>query len=329
MDTYSECFQCRFNVTPQDERCPNCGLLHPTEPLEKSISAAVVVTIGIVSLLLSVIYFGWGEGQVGLICFALPVGGVVAFICSWVAGFIMANVNASDDERRRAPHPQSLLSMEEVIKRRMREIQERDEKTKAVLGRAQHNAGDMWEQVRATLDATRQTLRKQHARYDAKLVEIEMVRLQNQLAPLVYADDASYGRIDNHLKSIEAAQEKAAPWKKQLSEQREVLGDAPDVEELSERLSEFEGSMNKLREEFVGRQAVLTLKGLSPLDDALAPVSRPVAALREAEVFNTQVALTDFSASFDELESEYARLQTEGDVAGRVSEIIERAEGGS
>lgn len=48
----------------------------------------------------------------------------------------------------------------------------------------------------------------------------------------------------------------------------------------------------------------------------------------ESEVFNTQVALTDFSASFDELESEYVRLQTEEDVAGRVSEIIGRAEEG-
>jgi len=47
-------------------------------------------------------------------------------------------------------------------------------------------------------------------------------------------------------------------------------------------------------------------------------------AIRKSEVFNIQIAITDFSASFDELESEYMRVQTEEGVAQQVSEIIKR-----
>jgi len=128
------------------------------------------------------------------------------------------------------------------------------------------------------------------------------------------------------LKAIEEAQNNAIELSKKLDEQRRVIGSVPDIEELSQRLSEIQESMRKLRDALVGRQAVLALKGITPLDDALAPVSPPVAAIRESEVFNIQVAITDFSTSFDELEFEYMRVQTEEDVAQKVSEIINRAE---
>src|SRR5258705_4705671 len=91
-------------------------------------------------------------------------------------------------------------------------------------------------------------------------------------------------------------------------------------------VSDVQASMDQLRDVLVGRQAVLALKGITPLEEALTRVSAPVAAIRESEVFNIEVAITDFSASFDELESEYERVQTEEDVAQQVTEIIEQME---
>lgn len=173
--------------------------------------------------------------------------------------------------------------------------------------------------------------KRQRARYSAKYVEIDTVRLQNRLAPLIYETETfSYDQIDVHLRTIEETQKDGIRLRKQLDEQRQVLGTVPDIEELAQRSSEIQESMGKLRDAFVSQQAVLALKGITPLDDALIPVSPPLTSLRETEVFNSQVAITDFSASFDELESQYARVQAEEDVAQKVGEIINRkAEGDS
>ncbi len=50
------------------------------------------------------------------------------------------------------------------------------------------------------------------------------------------------------------------------------------------------------------------------------------AGKRDVEVFNAQVAITDFSHSFAELEAEYTRLQSEGDVAREIGRILQKIE---
>ncbi len=55
-------------------------------------------------------------------------------------------------------------------------------------------------------------------------------------------------------------------------------------------------------------------------------VPNRTAERREIEIFNIQVAITDFSSSFDELEAEYARLQSEEDVAQQIGHILEKAD---
>ncbi len=67
---------------------------------------------------------------------------------------------------------------------------------------------------------------------------------------------------------------------------------------------------------------MLALQDVKPLDDALNPVLAPVEAIKESEVFNIQVAITDFSSSFKELESEYIRVQADEDIAKQVDRII-------
>ena len=80
--------------------------------------------------------------------------------------------------------------------------------------------------------------------------------------------------------------------------------------------------MSKLHEAFLGRQAVLALQDINPVEDAVTPVLPPIKALKESDVFNIQVAITDFSDSFKELESEYMRVQAEEDIAKQVDNII-------
>lgn len=333
---YRKCVICGFNVTPQSERCGDCGLLHPLRPLRVSgedysfVKALVVIA----AFLIPALYFGT-QGVAGIVFCAVPVG---LLLLAFFGGLSKRISNAlyrrslKAGERevaiRTAPYPESLAYKENIIRQRTSELSKREQQVNAVLDRARLSTGEHWEQVRATLEASVQTLKRQHARYCAKSVELDTVRLQNRLTPFIYDTlGFSYEDIDAHLKTIERAQSNAVKLGEQLDEQRRVLGSETDIEELSQRLSEIQQSMRKLLDTLVGRQAVLALKGITPLDDALSPISKPLAAIRETEVFNIQVAITDFSTSFDELESEYVRLQTEEDAAEKVTEIISRAEG--
>jgi hypothetical protein len=333
---YRKCVDCAFNVAPQAERCGDCGILHPLQPTKVTAEdySFLIALAVIAALLIPSLYFGSQTGVGGIICCALPLGLILAALLGGVTKAIsetlsMRSKRSGDRQlaNRRAPYPESLCYKENTIKGRITELSERERQVNAVLERAKQNAGEKWEQVRATLEASAQTLKRQRARYNAKSVEIDMVRLQNRLAPFIcYPDELSYERIDALLKILEASQNNAVALGKRLDEEREVLGRVPDIEELSQRLSDIQESMRKLRDAFVGQQAVLALKGITPLDDTLTAVSRPLAAIREADVFNIQVAITDFSTSFDELESEYIRVQSEEDVAQRIGEIINREE---
>jgi hypothetical protein len=332
--TYYECVACRFNVTTRDERCVNCGILRPLESIkvEKEDYSFLIAVVIILSILIPALYFGSQAGGGGIVCCALPLGVVLAVVLGSISKAVSDAVSKRSEESgarrlasRKALYSESLEYKASIIKQRVEELAKREKQLVAVLDRARENTGEKWDQVRTTLEASIQTPKRQRARYSAKALEIDMVRLQNKLAPFIYdTGKLSYEQIDGHLKVVEEAQTKAVGLGKQLNEQRQVLGSVREIEELSQRLAEIQESTGKLRDALVGQQAVLALKDITPLDDALTPILPPMAAIRESEVFNMQVAITDFSASFDELESEYVRVQSEEEVAQKVNEIINR-----
>lgn len=334
---YRTCVNCAFNVVPSNLRCANCGILYPLEPLSivpKDYSYIYVFTV-LASFLLPILFLkpivGFSLGA----CLGLPIGVVFMFIFGGISKAIAKELTSRSQETaerrvesRKLPHPESLVYKENVITQRISELSEREQKVTAVLSRVKQSRDEKWEQVRETLLGSLQTLTRQHARYSAKFTEIETVRLQNMIAPFIYNTDRfSFEQIDAHLKTIEDAENGAGELTRKLDEQRGVLGGVSEIEELARRLSEIQESMGKLRDALVGRQAVLALQGITPLEEALTPLSSPVAAIRESEIFNIQVAITDFSASFDELESEYLRVQSEEDVAQRINEIFHRGGG--
>jgi hypothetical protein len=331
---YIQCVVCGFHVMAEDERCQNCGVLRPIESLavrEEDYSTFVTLAV-VASVLIPLFGFGFAFGLNGAFCLALPVCVISVLVARATAKALVNNWSNRAQEaavrqiaRRTAPHQDSLVFKEDVIRKRIAELSLREQQVNDVLDRVRQNTGEQWQKVCATLEASIQTLQRQHARYRAKSVEIDTVRLQNKLAPFIYdSDKFSFLEINKYLETIEETQKSAVKLNGQLAEQRQILGSVPDIEELSQRVSEVQASMRQLHDALVGRQAVLALKGITPLDEALTPISAPVVAIRQSEVFNIQVAITDFSASFDELESEYMRVQTEEGLAQQVSEIINR-----
>ncbi len=331
---YFKCVVCGFHVMAQDEHCQNCGVLRPLESLavrEEDYSTFVTLAV-VASVLIPLFGFGFAFGLNGAFCLALPVCVISVLVARATAKALANNWSNRSQQaferqiaRRTAPHQDSLVFKEDVIRKRIAELSFREQQVNDVLDRVKQNSGEQWQKVCATLEASIQTLQRQHARYSAKSVEIDTVRLQNKLAPFIYdTDKFTFPELNKYLETIEEAQKGAYKLNGQLAEQRRILGSVLEVEELFQRVSEVQASMRQLHDLLVGRQAVLALKGITPLDEALTPISAPVVAIRKSEVFNIQIAITDFSASFDELESEYMRVQTEEGVAQQVSEIIKR-----
>src|SRR4051812_30916912 len=87
---YRKCVNCGFNVTPKDERCANCGVLHPLESLaiKPDDYSALVTLIVFACILVPTIYFGVQTGFAGVICCALPVGLTFAFFFGGISSAI-------------------------------------------------------------------------------------------------------------------------------------------------------------------------------------------------------------------------------------------------
>ncbi len=330
---YSECLQCQFYVSPYDASCPNCGLLEPLKRFESEsvghasasgannlLAIAAIVGSLILPLALS-------ETAPGLCC-ATPfvIGGAIWFI-SFSNQQAIRDAAAAAQERsqrnqaRRVSPPESLAYKQDLISQRLAELRDRQKKIKSVLERAKQNAGEKWSAVIETLNSTARVLQTQQARYSLKQSEIELVRWQNSLAPLLYdADDLSYEQLDARLKQLERARFAGKQWLEEFRAHSAPLGETIEVKHLRERATDLIVSINTLHESYVARQAADALKGITVFDDATIANSSIANLLHASDAFNIHVAITDFSASFDELEMEYARLQSESEISKRLIE---------
>lgn len=330
---YSECLQCRFYVSPRDARCPNCGLLEPLKEFEsESVGHASASgadnLLAITAIFLSVVSsVTLSETMPGLWCVTpFIIIGAIWFV-SFSNKRAMKNAAAKSKEIalhnhvRRVSPPESLAYKQDLINRRLTELRERQKKIKSVLERAKQNAGEKWSAVVETLNSTARVLNTQQARYSLKQSEIELVRWQNSLAPLLSdAEDLSYEQLDARLKQLERARFAGKQWLEEFRAHSAPLGETIEVKHLRERATDVLVSINTLHEAYVARQAADALKGITIFDDTAIANSSIGNLLHASDAFNIHVAITDFSAGFDELEMEYARLQSESEISKRLIE---------
>jgi hypothetical protein len=340
---YSECRaqDCVFNVTAEDEKCPNCGIpdpyrARPNPELAITLSSEWAGCYLIISIIvMSVVVGGIGASLFGRYVSAGP------FVIITTAISIAVPVLVFRHLRRKAGLLKdtmpgtyyssgmslTLKSSENIIKRRIEDLKAREQQLSSVMARAKHNTGEQWEKVRKTLEGAVEIVRGQSERYQMKLTEIRLVRWQNRLAPQLYGwEGLNYEQTEARLKALETSRGLGSEIRSKILEYKKTLGETPDVKELMSRMNATLASYKKVHEGLVARQAVLALQGVSPVREALSPASYPTAGRREGEVFNAHAAITDFSSSFTELEAEYTRLQSEGDVAEEIGRILQRVD---
>lgn len=335
---YQRCRDCRFWVSSQDTNCPNCGIIRPSEKFEDKnylVKVALAPALHTVFLffvylvmVLVALFFTQSFGAIDEVLSALlVVSAILIPLVLIVAGLSLARLAVRVLTGRRKRSERSLRNSWDTINLRLNEIEKRQEQIRSVLRRTDENHSPEWQRVRQTLQDAAGMLHIHHARYKAKAIEVEAVRWQNGLNPIFYGwESLTYERTERRLRALDKASSKGVLLRDRLMQESKSIGDKSDFRELEVRLEETLDSCKRVHDGLVGRQAVLALKGLSPLEEAAMPIPTPTAELRATEVFNTEVALTDFSTSFEELESEYARLQSEGEVAQEIRRLLASAE---
>src|SRR6185295_17015807 len=144
------------------------------------------------AILVPVLVFLLAFGLNASFCFALPVCLACVFLVRALSTRIainrsnrLAQLSEARIALRTSPHPDSLMFRAGVIKKRINELLLRERQIKQVLGRVTHGPDVKWQKVRSTLELSSQTLQRQRALYGIRAIDIELVQLQNKLAPFV------------------------------------------------------------------------------------------------------------------------------------------------
>ena len=350
MLNYDECAGCGFFNSVKEKRCLNCGRSrtfgsaflhrHPVR-LEKPkpISGATRGVLLFTAVILEMIFFvefimlpnkGTG-GECG--GFFLAVFACLATIFLMANGFEeyeRSQLENYEREKRELENPKPIKSpentlkhFEEKIDKRLSKLKDRGKKLAATRECAEQNAGDEWRLIVERLQAAQDILREQTGRFHAKLLEIELVRAQNKLVPFaVNFENLTFEEIERGLQMVEKAEEDLKYLLPRL-DNANAKTPSEALEVFRKRLADSALSCEKLRQALSRQQAVAALRGIAPLDDMLADSIESLRRIaREVETFQAQIAMTNFSASFDELEIEYKRLKDDNETAQKINRLL-------
>jgi len=337
---YKRCCACDFWVMAQDSRCPNCGIPDPRSDRSDTLSMDAPMTDGTRAA------FG---GFIGAIIGGVLMDGGMGVAVGVAVGVSLGVLLGADREWQTPDlasltrrNTRSLRQDEETIQQRLADIAQREKRLTEARQRVRQqmveeaalavdlpstnalaetrpadvHAEERWGRVTTALDSASTILARQRERYHAKLWEIALVRWQNTLEPLAADwDTLTHETVNHRLRLLEAARDRGQAY---LAEWEGVdLTDLPEGARCVERLRQALSTCDKLREALIVQQAALAVKGIAPMDDALAPTIAPNDALKSLDVFNARAAIGEFSSAFGELEAEYNRLRSEEELAER------------
>ena len=320
----TKCVNCGFYVRQTDEFCLNCGFLNPAEGFEqKSFNYkrfAVIALPLFVITFLAMMLIPAPQGQAGsplVIAFlALSISLVLAVLSTELKATLDENKKL---EQRKSTNKDNLKTKNIIIEKRVAELNKRGQKIDAVLDKFRETDGVNLQEVRRKLLAAREIVDNQFARYELQKRKIELVRLQNGVAPYLFSlsslneSDTEYGlaAIENTRSEINKIRHGLDRYIS-IDNVETVISENsfPEKENFLAQLAETDDSCERLREALLSRQAVRALQDFSPIEENLKlPSAKEI--VHAAESFNIQTTLTDFSESFEELEREYKRLRTE------------------
>ena len=151
-------------------------------------------------------------------------------------------------------------------------------------------------------------------RYKIELWKIALIRWKNTLEPIEFEwQQSNYLECNNRLESLNKA---TAAGKTLLNEYSK--NELSKISEAKNTISDFKDAIaicNKFYEGLTARQAKLAINDVSPLEDKSQDLKITSNKEDYAELFNARSDVTSFVNAFEELESEFDRLEAEDNLA--------------
>lgn len=317
-----KCQQCGFYASHLEKVCPNCGRKNPASNFETAIldnfktpalfgsfSALIITLISFLLFLTNPLsnYFS-----------LIPIF-LISFFLSTLAIYLIVKDRFNIPKQNFQKNPFSELDIKEnIIQKRLSNLSKRGKQIDIVLDKIKQNDTEHLQNVRRKLLSAREVVIGQYARYELQAKKIELARLQSNVSPYLNAlHRLNEFEAANGLVVIEHTKHEMEKIRHNLTSYYAIEFPKTvqaEKENFLSQIEDTEASCDKIREAILSQQATLALRGISPIEDTLKmPSSKEIA--HAVDTFNIQSTLTDFSESFEELENEYRRVQSESEVS--------------
>lgn len=301
----TSCVHCKFYVRDTDDFCFNCGVEKPTVPLPRTsawtklarrlMRSSVFQLVLSFSITTALIILTFGDSiqspwqLSGWFWFAAYATWFTIFVVLYLASRRISR----RPRRERRKTKQNLTSREKIIVQRLSELDSRRQHLNVLYHRT-NEAG--LNDIDGKLLTAREIVDSQRRLYRLHLRKIELVRVQNLVAPYLeqfavlneFSAENAIVEIDNANRQIEKMES-------------DNVSDGAESSEFAAKLVETKASMTKLRDSLLRAQATRALSGIKNV----LPPETDQSIERASELFNIQTSLTDFSDSFEELERNY------------------------
>jgi hypothetical protein len=325
----SKCVQCRFNIRQSDDFCLNCGLKKPTENIQPQIQTnipliqisrsykfrvflAIFIAFIFLFFVTSFSFLGlfYLRFYLYLIAFVLGISSSL-LICYGIESFLIV------EKKRLKKSKNNLITKNNVINSRITELNQRQNQIDIVLNRIGGTSSKSLQEAKKKLFSARKIAVEQLSKYKLQKHKIELVRLQNQVLPYItnfYSLDEF--KTEDAVIVCEQTIREVGKIRQNLAENFPNKDDY-EFGNFMQNLDETSNSCEKLWEALLNKQAVFTLKDVQPLEKADI-FSQTNELAHTIETFNIESTLTDFSESFEQLETEYKRLLADNEVSQKL-----------
>lgn len=320
-----KCVNCGFYIGKNDEFCLNCGFQNPPDQSysEKFDYKKFLLIQAISFVIIAAIIFLISKNSDLTIPFIFGYFLVSLLMSIAITQIFSIFKSEKNFNKRYSANQNNLYQKEKIIEKRVANLDKREQKIIAVVDKIKENDSSNLQEVRRRLLSARKIVLCQFARYELQRQKIELVRLQNGVAPYLYGlhrlNDVD---TENGLVTLDISKNDLGRMRQSLTSDAAIdfpEQALPERQNFLAQLAETEDSCEQLREALLSRQAARALQDISPLEENLKmPHSKEL--VHAAESFNIQTTLTDFSESFDELELEYKRIRAEEEIEHKLLE---------
>lgn len=321
---FSKCIECKFNIRKDDEFCLNCGVQfpfqrnHQFEPniFNRGLLISLILLFGFIFFF---IFWRIQTNHSNWMFIFLSTNSLLFGVISGVFFHKLYNfvIGQTNPRQRKIFDSNNLIQKDRVISQRISELNKWKGKLQIVLGKIGDNPSKNLQNIQQTLLSAQQLISNQIQGYKLQKNKIQLVRLQNEVLPyLEMVEVLKDYQIENGVVVTEQTMREVAEIGKDLSKNTSQSLQN-EQQQFLEQLQETSESCEKLREILLSKQALRALQGVQPIEDLNLPIQTNEFS-HTIETFNIQATLTDFSESFEQLESEYQRLLADNEVSQKL-----------